>query len=127
VNFGDFHSSKITGNAFFDARNTSTSINNNGGYNLGERRIDGVLVFAEASDNFIKSTLIDNNGHYTLWIPYNVTPPFYLVEQNKLNHISTGDHEGGVCGNPMGPDTVELSTFSSEVIYSNYNLGMRWE
>ncbi|MGB9824107.1 MAG: hypothetical protein ACPLN0_06655 [Candidatus Hydrothermia bacterium] len=123
VYFGDYHGSRITGKVFYDAQNASLSTNNNGVYDTGERGINGVLVFAEASGNLIASTLTDNNGDYTLWIPYDVTPPFYLVEQNKPDYISTGDHDGGVSGNPMGADTVEFSTFSSGVVYSNYNFG----
>ena len=125
--FGDFRGSKITGKVFYDAQNIPASTNNNGIYDLGERGIDRFLLFAEASGNLIASTVTDNNGDYPLWIPHNVTSPFYLVEKNKTSYISTGDYEGGVTGIPWDPIPLRYQSLVQEVFTPTIISGMSWE
>ncbi len=127
VNFGDYHGSKITGKVFYDAQcGVQSSDNNDGELDSGEPPIAGVTVKAETgSGTLIDEATTDNDGSYVLWIQYDVSTPFYLIEDNLVHYISTGDHEGQATyvAHASDADTVEFSSFSSGTTYSDYNFG----
>ncbi len=127
VNFGDYHGSKITGKVFYDAQcGVQSSDNNDGELDADEPPIAGVTVKAETgSGTLLDEATTDNDGSYVLWIQYDVSTPFYLIEDNLVHYISTGDHDGQATyvAYASDADTVEFSSFSSGTVYSDYNFG----